>query len=554
MPELFRDLFDDGGSDGPVLSPDLEELYEQLLDDGTRWQEDVPTMPGLDATVEELVQGMHVPARGDRQVLREKSPSISIARADDWKRGTRTIRNRSSGIVSIAAMVVVVALLITVFQAKGHGRSPIPAAHRSPTVTVPANTGWQPLAALAYTSERPDDSGPAVAPSDPEVIYEANAGRDWTPTDGPRFLRRTDNAGATWHNLPFPVPATRVHWADFLVSPLDPHTVILQIADDTLSDCPASFDVTFPGAYVMCELQYFSSNGGTSWTLLQTPMSNLMSLSGTIAPSSDSAIQNQGNRLYAGVSCPNSGCTHLVVSTDGGHTWNIVDRQLFAVEPFVCGFEAALSGRALFAVTSNMNCAYSYRQPHAVLSLWRSNDGGAAWNLMATLPTPNLFGLLAVDSGNPARPLLYAYMPRTLSVTMDKANMPQINPSDKASDIYCSVDDGITWHPAPEAGLPTGFIPFSAPLGVLSDGTMIASFNTQGTLSDSQDLNGSTLFGWRLGETAWHQIAPPLSEQLMVLAIQPETDGRDTLWVFEMSFNEGSIDSYTALRAQAPGP
>ncbi|MGO8949814.1 MAG: hypothetical protein ACLQUY_19600 [Ktedonobacterales bacterium] len=550
MTSPLFDLFDDA-SQSQSLPPDLEALYQRLLDDGALWRETVPTMSGLDASVVSMTQQFLTrPANDSHPVLRSQPPLPSTYRATHHAGGGTVIpRSRLSRIAAIAAMVVVVSLLIAVFEVMGHGRLQSSRAAVSPTASLPKPARWQVLPQLAYSSERPDDSGPAVAPSDPSVIYEANAGRDWTSADGPQFLRRTDNAGVTWHSLPFPVPASRVHWADFVVSPLDPHTVILQIADDTLSDCPASFDVTFPGDYVICELQYFSSDGGASWNLLQTPLSNLQAQGGATF-STASAIQSQGDRLYATVACPNSGCIHIVASLDGGRTWQIVDQQLHEVAPNVCYFVTAPTGETVFAVSSNMNCVYDFRQPQNVYSLWRSDDGGTTWNRVAALPTPNLFGLLAVPSGNPSQPLLYAYMPKTLSVSQDKANLPQSNTSDQASDIYVSADGGMSWSAAPELGLATGMIPVHAPLDVLSDGTVIASFNQQGTLGNMQDINGSTLYGWKLGDTSWQQLAPPLTGSLAALSIQPGSDGSDALWVFQLAASSinGSIDSYTALR------
>lgn len=548
MPVPFFDLFDTSGESQP-LAPDLEALHQRLLEDGALWREAAPTIPGLDARVQAMTHEFLSRPADSPKVAHAESPSASTYRATHHIGGTMLLRSRLSSLVSVAATIVVVILLIVMFAVMGHQRLLSSRASASPTATLQQPLQWQVLPQLAYNSERPDDSGPAVAPSDPRVIYEANAGRDWTASDGPRFLRRTDDAGATWHSLPFPVPATRVHWADFLISPLDPHTVILQIADDTLSDCPASFDVTFPGAYVICELQYFSNDGGGSWNLMQTPLSNLQSQGGATfftAP----AIQYQAGRLYATVSCPDSSCIHIVVSSDGGRTWNIVDQRLHDVTSNVCYFVAAATGETIFAVTSSMNCAYNFLQPQTVFTLWRSDDGGTTWNHVAALPTPNLFGLLTVAGGNPEQPLLYAYMPKTLSVSKNKANLPQSNTSDQASDIYVSADGGMSWSPAPEEGLPLGMIPFHAPMGVLGDGTIIASFNQQGTLGNMQDINGSTLYGWKMGDTAWHQIAPPLTGSLSALSIEPGGNGSDTLWIFEMAASSfiGSIDTYSALR------
>jgi hypothetical protein len=442
--------------------------------------------------------------------------------------------------------------MIGVFAIFGHGHGNAAEHSGSNTAAQWAQTKWQTIPGLGYSSERSDDTGPAVAPSDPHVVYESNVGREGA-YGGNAYMRRTDDAGATWHSLAFPVPVAHIEWVEFIVSPLNSHTVILQVADTTASDCPASFIVTKSESnQPWCFLQYLSTDGGATLSLLQTPLSDLVS--GRLTWLEGAAIVAQGSTLYAQVACPDDTCTHIVRSSDGGHSWSLDDAGLHQQAPFACGFIAAPSGETLYAVTADKSCLLSY-QGTLKLTLWRSDDAGSTWVPVAALPTSTVYGLLAVETGDPAQPLLYGFMPRTVSVTPDKEGSPHGNLSNNISDIKVSADGGKTWLPAPSHGIATGLLPDSAPLGVLSDGSIIASFIPQGLHNENRDLNGSVLYGWKQGDTAWHQIAPALTKILSALTIVPGSNGHDTLWVFEEGFNGqpwSDPDVYTAARFQLP--
>jgi hypothetical protein len=558
MPEQNDDLFD-GTSDGRPLPPELLMMYRRLLDDGAAWRTDVPAMPGLDSFVRTMSQTarastMQLEATARRPVREQSAPAAGASRVFSRptlqrKDSSPTMKTRIGAIASVAAAVAVVGLLVGVFAVLGHGRTLRPSV-KSPAATAAQNK-WQSIPGLGYSSERSDDTGPAVAPSNPHVVYESNVGREGA-YGGTAYMRRTDDAGATWHTLAFPVPVADIEWVAFIVSPLSAHTVILQVGETTAANCPASFLVTnSESSQSYCFLQYLSMDGGATLSPLQTPLSNLDTGRG-FQPYSGAAMVAQGSTLYAQVDCPNSTCIHIVRSTDGGHSWSLDDSQLHLSAPYVCGFTAAPQGETLFAVTADKDCSLSY-QGTLKLTFWRSDNAGATWAQVAALPTSNVYGLLVVESDNPAQPLLYGLMPKTVSVTPDKAGFPHGNLSNDTSDIKVSMDGGKTWLSAPGQGIPAGVSPFRAPLGVLSDGSIIASFIPQGINNVNGDLNGSVLYGWKEGDATWHQIAAPLTKILSALTIVPGSNGHDTLWIFEESFNGQpwtDPDVYTAARLQ----
>ena len=67
------------------------------------------------------------------------------------------------------------------------------------------------------------------------------------------------------------------------------------------------------------------------------------------------------------------------------------------------------------------------------------------------------------------------------------------------TDVQVSADGGKTWTAAPTQGFPTAGTGPTAPLGVLSDGSVLfARCPTQGTTT--------TFYAWKLGDAAWQQV------------------------------------------------
>src|SRR5262249_35763343 len=88
--------------------------------------------------------------------------------------------------------------------------------------------------------------------------------------------------------------------------------------------------------------------------------------------------------------------------------------------------------------------------------------------------------------------------------------------------LKVSLDGGATWVQAPEQGIAPDWFALEGPLWVLSDGTVMLSVIKAGTQLDQYT---STLYCWKPGDTAWHQIAPTVPERIAYLLVlgQPET-------------------------------
>jgi hypothetical protein len=146
--------------------------------------------------------------------------------------------------------------------------------------------------------------------------------------------------------------------------------------------------------------------------------------------------------------------------------------------------------------------------------LWQSDDAGATWHQAGSLPGMDVQSLLVSSQGAGALPLLYAFVPGISAI------LP--------SDLKVSSDGGITWHAAPVQGIPTdaNVLPASVytlagPMGALSDGSVLAGF--MGTARTPPYL-ALTLFRWKPGEAAWHQVSPAAigSPQYVLVIGQPE--------------------------------
>ncbi len=154
--------------------------------------------------------------------------------------------------------------------------------------------------------------------------------------------------------------------------------------------------------------------------------------------------------------------------------------------------------------------------------------------------------LSVVNSGNPAQPLLYAYDPKIASSSPAKNGGQTHTYTHAANDLYVSTNGGATWLQAPTRGVPAQQGVDAPIVGVLNDGTVISTFAPQS--SDSSGDYTSSFYGWKLGETSWREITPPLKKAggVVSLTVAQGTHGTEMLLaVTDFTFRPYNEDTFT---------
>ncbi len=516
---MFNGYRRDDAGEMADLPPELTALHRRLAADSERWLRTLPPSDGMADYARTMPQRMTATQNSTRDDT--SSPRREVSQDMKGRISMPSPRNRLRLFLPVAAAILVVALLaITFTQFKiGHTQPGSPGKN---TPTVQHDTGWVALPKLDVTTAFDANTPPAIAPTDPNVVYE-------TLSDG-RYgnhstMRRTDDGGNTWQTLPMPVPSDKIEWMGITVSPTDAHTAFLTLIDDKVADCPADLIVpNTEGNSQRCWLNYYSADAGAHWTLLHF----------SFKAAGFDHLFSQGNRLFASTSCVDSGsgfpCTHIVMSADGGKTWQTVDAALTQGGNPITAFTVA--DTSLFAVTCAATSCDLLGQ--VTRTVWQSDDAGAHWIRNGATPTNNVFdtGVVTatVDKAT-GKTLLYAVAPTITSVPTNKEGGQIPNYSESPRDLYVSADGGKSWVSAPAQGIPAGMKPWwdIGNVGTLQDGSVVASFIP---LNAQDDFAGSVLFAWKLGDSAWHQIAPPLTVDLGSLITTPSpATTQGTLWL-----------------------
>ena len=548
------DCNDHGETEG--LTPEAQALYRRLLNDGAAWRAESHSIQSLGAQLQRLASAMSTPPEAAECTRQAQAHTLDhILRSGSHSKGASSMpHGRIGGFAAVAATVAVVGALAVLLltMAPGHRRpsSPFGSGAASDRHGV-----WVDLSQLDYKTSFSSNDVPAVAPSDPRVVYETLASGGGGVSGEPAQLRRTDDAGATWLTLPVPVPAANVTHAGMAVSPLKAHTVFLTLLDNAAADCPSgrAQPDTEAGSGVLCWLQFTSTDGGAHWASTHLPLAGgtlpgVLRGSVTVggaSPILSGALSAQGSRLYAGFMCVDFSCARLVTSTDGGLTWQFADQPLMASARAVCDYTNTSAGSAIFAVTTSTECSPNKQDP---LTLWRSDDAGAHWAAVGNLATPNERGIKVVNDPRSGFPLLYMALPRTTSIATDKEGGKYPTFSAAPADVKVSADGGRTWTAAPSQGIPAGQAPLvdKGLSGVLPDGSVVVEFIPQ---ANGYDFGGSTLYAWKQGDTTWRQLAPPITQELgSMLATPSGSGGLGAIWL--VLVNHSSSSSHV----QPPSP
>jgi hypothetical protein len=530
----------------------LLDIHQRLLEDGAAWRDELPlgATRSTQTGVEPFVSHRSTAKQQAHDGLLALPPVIS-------RRDAGLIR----GLVASAAIIVVVGLLAALFATFARGRND---RHLLATPTPGPLASWSVAPHLA-TEPVP----PIIAPSDPAVVYEAGIISDGTgpiSADTPRVFRRSDDAGATWHDLPVPDGGLGPYTLDSLALWVDPAnaenviaTLSRELPEQGQQDCPTNrASVAFArqvGASAStpasgpqsCQLQYCSVDGGEHWSEMRFPVPGAISnsdivFSDVVAHRRLRQLQSQGTRLYTAIHYLGvENVTRILVSQDRGATWNLADVGLYGSDRGICDFLAAPDSTTLYATTGASACGQDF--PSASVTLWRSDDAGVHWNRLGQLP--GNFGQLvgAFKSAGHADFTLYIITVPTRGRGYTQA--------------WASEDGGREWNAAPDPGTVMSGKMF---LSEAHDGSLVVitppSFSvvesTPATLTPPATRTASSgaspkdyaIMAWRPGQASWRPIAQPLlteadifHHQIVDTVESYTANGERTLWAAIASRN-----------------
>lgn len=577
-PDMYRP-----GDDAEAVPADLTSLHRRLVADGQVWRRRLPAAQGVIRRTHELTARSSSPT----PLASQERPSgtwhstAGATNRDPSTRATSTyplkgqptmMTGRLRGIATGAAAIAVVALLALLLHAFAAGRSGPGTTGQG--IGVPGRTpgtqgGWQTIAGLTFTTTQNDMSAlPAVAPSDPNTVYQA--------TLSPVTLRRTADAGAHWTTLHLPGDTSHVEDFQVFVSPLDATHVFVTLTSSLPPQSQPSACPTLTGLQqgqpaalastgatsgaspdrgmrasrprsgtIPCSIQYFSADGGDSWQQLTLPVRGvLVNPSPALAAPSLRLLQAQGNHLFAAEGCGpfcEGPSLDIVTSADGGAHWTLADRAIRSAGSDVCDFGVSPSGGDIFAITATQGCSDMTAVPSY---LWHSTDGGGHWTRVGRLPADAWLGLAVVpqpQGQGQTQPLLYIHLPQ-VTVQGHGTSM-----SDGPTSLKVSADGGKTWKAAPPTGITTTTRPYSGPLCVLGDGTVVEDYGDPGSVN--------TLYGWKLGEAGWQPVAPAIRGQVMQVLVEGQGGSQSLVAVTITGYQQSgqsisgetiTVQSYTA--------
>ena len=431
-------------------------------------------------------------------------------------------RRLVSGISAIAAVLVIALIVIALFASRAGSPAAIGHSGNQKPSPTPGTQGWISVPALSNSHIQP-----VLAPSDPRVVYE-----EQPQSVG---IRRSDDDGAHWHSLSLPVPAPEVQSFQFMVNPAKAQNVFLvvNLASSSASCSSGQASTGQINGYSGgdgCQVQYASTDGGAHWGLMRwsAPVSGFDGTTVTVG-----SVVAQGGRLYSLVYDAQQR-QRLIVSTDGGATWQPADASLLAQQQGLCNFAAAALGSTLFAFVQPGACEEpvgylannaSPAETQSGLAVWRSDDAGAHWTQAGTFPyqSPDTQAFMAVGS-NTSQPLL-----------VGAAGM-----GDSYTRVFSS-DGGATWQTLPDQGLPNDFTNGFLARTALSDGSLLSAQSTQ---------EGNAWYAWRPGDQAWHQITPVFTGGASDPIVVSSPHGQDTLWLVT---EDTGVFTVAHCQAQAQG-
>jgi hypothetical protein len=542
-------------SDGSQTIPaELHEMHQRLLEDGARWRSEIP-----------LVTADHVWAYEGSAPVAHRATSErrdSAAVKTPPPHPTRRDTNLARGLVASLAILLVVGLLATIFATFGRGKN---GARLATTPTAGVFAPWTVVPRLAN-----QPAPPIIAPSDPAVVYEAAL----TGPNSEHIFRRSDDAGATWRDLPVPDGGLSAYALGDLaiwVDPANAQNVVATLGrllpPGNERDCPtlgATAGFARQGAATPntpgsgsggCHLQYFSADGGLHWSEMRFPVPGSMTSGWGVSLRTLTVLQSQGTRLYTAIHYRGeSGLVRVFVSQDRGATWTLADNGLYGQGHSICDYRVVPDSNTLYATTGRDEC-FQMITPQPI-TLWRSDDAGAHWSQMGQLPGSAAILISAVKrSGHPEPALAIA--------AFDKAR------AERSERAWVSEDGGRQWTAAPDQSVNDTLNVF---MGGPRDGSLIQITQSLGAILQPLPQGTPTTPGiatatpspvgvsggatsrphadftsWSPGQTGWRQIAQSLEGTDVVYAAvsHDAKNGTPLLWAVTTSADVAGNATYS---------
>jgi hypothetical protein len=431
---------------------------------------------------------------------------------------------------TLAAVLVVGALATLLIRNANHGHAGATvSATQTSTVIPPTPSGSD----SNPGSQLQPSQFPVVAASNPQIVYRIVN----------NVPQRSADGGKTYRSLPFhqsDITDIRDSW--LTVSPLDAsHVFVTLVGLRGNQQCLPQTSASAPGAsassapivgvalsgIVPCGDQFYSADGGQTWSRLNLPTNDTFGWLGesrAIAAANNDAsevvFQGQAARLYATVGYAaqdgmfsDGGYGRLYTSNDDGATWGPADQSIKNAGFTICDFAAAPAGSTVYALAAPTREGCIVYGNHvgsapSSMSLYRSDNAGQSWTRVRAMPSA-VDGGMAVAAGG----ALYIYNP-----------VEQSSGSVSNSEQYAlaSLDKGATFHAAPSAGLPADSV-LENPVATLSDGSVVYEYEVGGS---------SSIASWKPGQSAWQPIALSGSYAIAAVVATPASGG-DTLSVID---------------------
>jgi|GEM_PF-2787777 len=228
----------------------------------------------------------------------------------------------------------------------------------------------------------------AFAPSNPNIVYNANDGGLWKSTDGGLTWRRADRGVRTNHISSFAVyPNTRIinlSAADYGAIAYDPQDP--QEHGWHNSDCGSEYRSNYVNPNDP-ELAYYGGGGTTPLTLIGNANRDCVAIDPASAESRAGHIPMafdpvDANTIYAGLG-------HVWKSTDNGASWKSIGiEEVFQAGRHINVFQVAPSDPQTLYAFTNQNG-----------NLWATHAGGGdSWTAVQTFSSPRTLAVMPDDA------------------------------------------------------------------------------------------------------------------------------------------------------------